>query len=554
MVNLAGSKKSFLVIGGAGLLGVHVVQQLHQRGDVVDLVDLVLPRVTFAERVKTYLFDIADVELMRHELSSRHYDAALWCIDLAHQPNSKAALTEQFRHNLRRLRSALAIMAEMGIKRLVFIAGPELLRAQSSALQMLGDLAAGFAMQVSVIIVGELQGGLYSCAREWEHDHNRGGVDTLLRVVFGQRLFFNLSDLAELSQQYAVFDVADVARLCIQHADTLALPEVVGIEAVYVLTGGAQATLQEWRVLVEEQVGSKIAIRSSLMDSDSIPPLAALTLTPMPALTEVVLHSDPSLLAQRSLRRMKGARKDDYLSVLDELQRRFPSATTQRWFALKGMKAWWKRLAWRSVINSAWVFKRTLDVMVSVLAILLLMPLFIVSALIIKSQDGGPVLFWQMRVGTYGREFPFPKFRSMVVNAEIKRMALLDLSHHKQAGCDVTFKMRRDPRVTPYGRIIRKLSIDELPQLWCVLTGEMSLVGPRPPLPSEVDRYTLNDRRRLSIKPGLTCIWQVSGRSDIAFAQQVELDAQYITSQSFYLDIKLLLKTVPAVLFGRGAY
>ena len=118
----------------------------------------------------------------------------------------------------------------------------------------------------------------------------------------------------------------------------------------------------------------------------------------------------------------------------------------------------------------------------------------------------------------------------------------------------ITFKMKRDPRVTWIGRIIRKLSLDELPQLWCVLKGEMSLVGPRPPVPSEVAQYTLADRRRLEAVPGLTCIWQVSGRGDIPFDQQVQLDVQYIESQSLWLDIKLLFRTVPAVLFGRGAY
>ena len=118
----------------------------------------------------------------------------------------------------------------------------------------------------------------------------------------------------------------------------------------------------------------------------------------------------------------------------------------------------------------------------------------------------------------------------------------------------VLFKMKDDPRITKVGRIIRKTSIDELPQLWNVFKGEMSLVGPRPPVTQEVDQYSLSDRRRLEVIPGITCIWQVSGRSDIPFDQQVELDVQYIESQSFWNDIKILLKTVPALLFGTGAY
>jgi lipopolysaccharide/colanic/teichoic acid biosynthesis glycosyltransferase len=181
----------------------------------------------------------------------------------------------------------------------------------------------------------------------------------------------------------------------------------------------------------------------------------------------------------------------------------------------------------------------------------ILSPLFILVAIAIKVTDKGPVLFWQARVGQWGKEFPFPKFRSMVTNAERLKDQLLTSNDHKNG---ITFKMKRDPRVTWIGRIIRKLSIDELPQLWCVLRGTMSLVGPRPPLPREVALYTLRDRRRLDVKPGLTCIWQVSGRGDIPFERQVELDVQYIESQSVWLDILLLLKTAPAILIGKGAY
>jgi lipopolysaccharide/colanic/teichoic acid biosynthesis glycosyltransferase len=155
-------------------------------------------------------------------------------------------------------------------------------------------------------------------------------------------------------------------------------------------------------------------------------------------------------------------------------------------------------------------------------------------------------------VGQWGREFRFPKFRSMVPDAEQQRAKVLAGNQHGSMG--ITFKMKRDPRITKTGAILRKLSIDELPQLWCVLRGEMSLVGPRPPLPVEVERYALCDRRRLEVKPGLTCIWQVSGRSELPFEQQSRLDAQYIDSHSIVLDIVLLLKTIPAILGGRGAY
>lgn len=210
-----------------------------------------------------------------------------------------------------------------------------------------------------------------------------------------------------------------------------------------------------------------------------------------------------------------------------------------------------KKYLWLAVVGGAKLLKRVVDIVAASVLLIVLSPLFAAVALAIKLTDWGPILFWQIRVGRWGQEFRFPKFRSMVVNAEKLKDSLLSQSHH---GDSVTFKMKRDPRVTRIGSIIRKLSIDELPQLWCVLTGDMSLVGPRPPVPREVALYTLADRRRLDAVPGLTCIWQVSGRGDIPFDQQVELDVQYIESQSFWFDILLLLKTAPAVLFGKGAY
>jgi len=219
--------------------------------------------------------------------------------------------------------------------------------------------------------------------------------------------------------------------------------------------------------------------------------------------------------------------------------------------AVERVRFLWKQHAYRAVVSGAKGLKRGMDIAVSLGLLLVLTPLFLVVAAAIKLTDRGPVLFWQSRVGRYGREFPFPKFRSMVVDAEARKDDLLTQSHH---GDSVTFKMKKDPRVTWIGRIIRKLSIDELPQLWNVLKGDMSLVGPRPPVPREVAQYTLSDRRRLDVIPGLTCIWQVSGRGDIPFPEQVQLDVEYIQSQSVWLDIKLLFRTVPAVLFGRGAY
>jgi lipopolysaccharide/colanic/teichoic acid biosynthesis glycosyltransferase len=210
-----------------------------------------------------------------------------------------------------------------------------------------------------------------------------------------------------------------------------------------------------------------------------------------------------------------------------------------------------KKYLWKLIAGGSNLLKRLIDILVSLMALVALSPLFALVAAAIKITDRGSVLFWQVRVGRWGREFPFPKFRSMVPNADRLKDKLMAQNDHRSG---VTFKMKRDPRVTWLGRIIRKLSIDELPQLWSVLKGDMSLVGPRPPLPKEVALYTLLDRRRLDVKPGLTCIWQISGRGDIPFDRQVELDILYIESQSIWLDVVLLLKTAPAILIGRGAY
>ena len=245
------------------------------------------------------------------------------------------------------------------------------------------------------------------------------------------------------------------------------------------------------------------------------------------------------------------ARGPHRVELMQELYLRYGRATGPGNLGRR-LRYWRKRFAWALVVGGVRAAKRAIDVAVSISAIAVLLPLFAFVALMIKLTDGGPVFFVQRRVGQYGREFLFPKFRSMVVNAEALKDALLEQSDHGKGS--VTFKMKKDPRITWIGRLIRRVSIDETPQFWCVLRGDMTLVGPRPPVPREVAEYTLADRRRLDVKPGLTCIWQVSGRGDIPFDQQVLLDVKYIDSQSLWLDFMLLLKTIPAVLFGRGAY
>ena len=241
---------------------------------------------------------------------------------------------------------------------------------------------------------------------------------------------------------------------------------------------------------------------------------------------------------------LKGKAREE---LLDQLQGRYVvgGGWSQRLIYLR------KKYSWILVVGFTRSLKRLVDIVGAAGLLLLLSPVFALISLLIKLHDGGPVLYVTDRVGKWGKVFPFPKFRSMVVNADKLKDNLLANNQHEQG---VTFKIKNDPRVTWIGRIIRKTSLDELPQLWSVLIGDMSLVGPRPPLPREVAEYSLDDRRRLDLPPGITCIWQVSGRADIPFDRQVELDVQYIESQSFWTDFRILLKTVPAVILGKGAY
>ncbi|HLP75274.1 MAG TPA: sugar transferase [Candidatus Paceibacterota bacterium] len=210
-----------------------------------------------------------------------------------------------------------------------------------------------------------------------------------------------------------------------------------------------------------------------------------------------------------------------------------------------------QRLRARWFAHGTELLKRSLDVVASSLLLILCSPVFLVIGILVKLEDGGPVFFAQRRVGQFGREFRMFKVRSMCLNAEEKLRELLARNQHKDG---VTFKIKDDPRITHMGRWLRKFSLDELPQLYNVLIGDMSLVGPRPPVPSEVSKYSMAHRRRLAIKPGITCIWQISGRSEIDFSGQVQLDVDYIEHLSFWTDVKILARTVPAVISGKGAY
>jgi lipopolysaccharide/colanic/teichoic acid biosynthesis glycosyltransferase len=235
----------------------------------------------------------------------------------------------------------------------------------------------------------------------------------------------------------------------------------------------------------------------------------------------------------------------------EEMMARLLAANTTSGRVVLRTNLWARRVAWKAALASTQIAKRTLDILGSAALIVALSPVFFTIALCIKLEDGGPIIFAQNRVGKYGRLFKMFKFRSMCLDAEARLAELLSRNQHANG---ITFKIKDDPRITKIGKWIRALSLDELPQLFNVFRGDMSLVGPRPPVPREVAKYTIQDRRRLEITPGITCFWQVGGRAEIDFPQQVELDVLYIEQQSLWTDVKLLLKTIPAVVNRKGAY
>ncbi|WP_242865696.1 sugar transferase [Desulfosporosinus sp. HMP52] len=193
--------------------------------------------------------------------------------------------------------------------------------------------------------------------------------------------------------------------------------------------------------------------------------------------------------------------------------------------------------------------KRVMDVVLTGMGLIAISPILLAVAIAIKVTSDGPVFFGQERVGLNGRTFKMYKFRSMVVNAEELKAKLTHLNEMSGP----VFKITNDPRVTSVGRFLRRTSLDELPQLWNVLIGEMSLVGPRPPLPSEVNMYDPKHRKRLAVKPGITCIWQISGRNEVDFEEWMEMDADYVERCSLWMDVEILARTVPVVFMRKGA-
>jgi len=195
-----------------------------------------------------------------------------------------------------------------------------------------------------------------------------------------------------------------------------------------------------------------------------------------------------------------------------------------------------------------------MNIVVTLALLLFLLPVMILVAVAVYAQDGGPILFAHRRIGWNGRVFHCLKFRSMAVDAEQRLANLLAVDPAARAEWALDHKLRRDPRVTPLGVFLRKSSLDELPQLFNVLRGDMSLVGPRPPLAEEVALYAADDSRRMLVKPGMTGLWQVSGRSDLSWDESVRLDLRYVDNWSMTLDLLILWKTVRAVAYGAGAY
>jgi exopolysaccharide biosynthesis polyprenyl glycosylphosphotransferase len=219
-----------------------------------------------------------------------------------------------------------------------------------------------------------------------------------------------------------------------------------------------------------------------------------------------------------------------------------PTGLVESRFVLHGSRGGWLRYHFTP--------KRILDVLLALVGLIGSLPLWLAIVIAIRLDSPGPAIFKQERVGLHGNPFRFYKFRSMYIDAE-QRLAEVQASNEMDGP---VFKIRNDPRISRVGRFLRRTSLDELPQLLNVLKGEMSMVGPRPPLPREVEQYRPSDFVRLSVKPGLTCLWQIRGRSNVGFDQWMEFDREYVHNMSLWLDLRILIRTVAVVLAGHGAY
>ncbi len=208
----------------------------------------------------------------------------------------------------------------------------------------------------------------------------------------------------------------------------------------------------------------------------------------------------------------------------------------------------------RKAQRAGWQGKEIFDKVFAIFFIILTLPLFLLIALLVKLTSKGPVIYKQTRLGLHGKPFKILKFRTMVVNADKILKEYLEKNPERKAEFDKYYRLKDDPRITPLGKILRKTSLDELPQLFNVLMGNMSVVGPRPIIPEEVEKYGDFAEKLFSVKPGLTGLYQVSGRSDLPYDQRVKLDMEYIDKQSFLLDLFIILRTIPVLITGHGAY
>jgi exopolysaccharide biosynthesis polyprenyl glycosylphosphotransferase len=421
---------------------------------------------------------------------------------------------------------------------LILIAGPLVSRDKAYAEELCNQLKGS-----SVIACHALFPQLHDLesAKAITIDEARRNVESIAAeeylIVYGDNLLAlePMRALASL-RLYVEADELAVTSDALQDLQTEALQERKAgrkdSRKPSTLAQDVQRIINERNARIESQVAVYRSFADIIIGAEEQPDEA------IPSIVRYIQRTDSRKSRQKLQDEAKQAR-------VEEMLRQYNGSTAQT------RKAKLKRKLWTMVVKATLFFKRLMDIVISLVALLLLSPLFAFVAICIKLTDGGPVFYVQTRIGKQGKAFPFPKFRSMVMNADKMKDGLLGQADRKG---DVTFKMKHDPRVTRIGRFIRRFSIDELPQVWCVLKGDMSIVGPRPPVPREVALYTQEDRRRLEVTPGLTGIWQVSGRAEIGFKQQVELDVLYIESHGFWLDLKLILKTIPAVLTGKGAY
>ena len=409
-----------------------------------------------------------------------------------------------------------------------------------------------------------MAGGVYR--ENWDEDFRRVFVDPVKVALIATILFFAFTFALKLGfisrllvGIYAVLDVLLMIafRLVTWRFAAQLRRSVAGFRNFIVVGEGAEAAEIAQTLEANERHGMRLfgfvrihdRARGSLLGGLSKP----YPLVPLPALPEILQHHviDEVIFA---------VDKEDLDKLGDAFQVCEVEGVKTRimlsFFPQTVSRVYLERLGMESLLTFSatpedeyLIFKRWFDFVMALAALVVLSPVFILLAVLIRLTSPGPIFYSQTRCGLGGRKFTLHKFRSMQADADLLREELEALNEVDGPA----FKIRNDPRCTPVGRFMRKFSLDELPQLLNVLKGDMSLVGPRPPLPQEVEKYERWQRRRLRMQPGLTCLWALEGRSKLSFRRWMELDLQYIDQWSMALDWKILLRTIPIVLVGRGA-